>query len=245
MRHCGAATNGWRQQFWKESRHVKRRNPPRVEQACSYPVTNTLLIRKASVYMVSSRNTPRLFAAAAVAAVAVLTMSFGPSDSPLVFVDEEPLTVTWEQVKTGEEVVVCNLGQDRLRNVRAKFMGFNIPANNGDPLQPPEGTSFQDKLMPSKCTNVRIKAKEGAELSPAEYEGGLVVSAAGVERITRNVVIQVPKPTVKGVVDNTVLTSRLWGGPFSTKSTDNFRLDLKLEGEGNLPSDLELAPIGE
>jgi len=39
----------------------------------------------------------------------------------------------------------------------------------------------------------------------------------------------VSKPTVKGVADTTVLPSRRWLGPLSTKSTDDFRLDLKLE----------------
>jgi len=195
--------------------------------------------------MVSSRKNPRLFATAVVTVVAALAMGVGPSDSPLVFVDEEPLAATWEQVKVGEEVIVCNLGEDPLQGLRATLIGFNFPEESADALQLPEGPVFQDTLMPDRCTSARIKAKEGVELSPAEYKGGLVVSADGVEKVIRDIIIQVsePEPTVNGVVDSTVFTFKRQLGLLSNKSTEIFRLDLRLEGEGDLPSDL-YSPTG-
>jgi hypothetical protein len=218
--------------------HLERMKDAKAITEVPQTVANTHLIRETSVYMVSSRKNARLFATAVVAVVAALTMGVGPSDSPLVFVDEEPLAATWKQVKVGEEVVVCNLGEDQLQDLRARIIGFNFPDESEDALKSPEGSNFQNTLKTEQCTTARVKTKGGAELEPGEYKGGLVVSAEGVEKITRNIVIQVPKPTVKGVVDNTVLTSRRWLGLLSDKSTENFRLDLRLEGEGDLPSDL-------
>jgi hypothetical protein len=202
------------------------------------PFVEVEALRKGSMYMVICKQKVRLFAVVGVVIATTLTMGVGPADSPLVFVDEEPLTLTWEKAKVGDQVVVCNLGQDPLQDLQAKLIGFNFPKDNADILQPPEGPNFQDTLTSDQCTSVQIKAQEGAELSTAEYKGGLVGSAAGIDEIVRNITIQVPKPTVKGVVDNVVLTSRRWSGFFSAKHTEDFRLYLKLEGEGDLPSDL-------
>jgi tetratricopeptide (TPR) repeat protein len=153
--------------------------------------------------MVHNKRLRRL-AVVAFMVAAALTVGFGPGDDAetLVFEDNRPLTLTWDQAKDGVDVKVCNVGDTRLQSLRAVLTGFNFQVNENlvpDEAvlkQPPTTTSWDTE----KCTSVTIQTiKRPVPPAPGTYTGLVVISSPGAGMIRREVIIQVesdtPEPT--------------------------------------------------
>lgn len=146
----------------------------------------------------------RRLAVVAVVVAATLVVGFGPGDDfeTLVFEDNRPLTLTWDQAKDGVDVKVCNIGDTRLQSLRAVLTGFNFQVNENlvaDEAvlkQPPTITPWDAE----KCTLVTIQTiKRPVPPAPGTYTGLVVISSPGAGMIRREVIIQVesatPEPT--------------------------------------------------
>jgi hypothetical protein len=146
----------------------------------------------------------RRLAVVAVVVAAALMVGFGPGDDfeTLVFEDNRPLTLTWDQAKDGVDVKVCNVGEARLQSLRAVLTGFNFQVNENlvaDEAvlkQPPTITPWDAE----KCTLVTIQTiKRPVPPAPGTYTGLVVISSPGAGMIRREVIIQVesatPEPT--------------------------------------------------
>jgi hypothetical protein len=138
----------------------------------------------------------------------------GTGGGILVFEDDRPIIVTWEQAKIGMDVTVCNVGRDRLQTLRAALTGFNFQVDGKQVsdkmvLNPPNVASTLDA---GACTTVHVQATDGLAPDPGEYKGLLVLSGQSAGIIRREMTIYGPAPIkkpsmVKSAVDEIILTA--------------------------------------
>lgn len=126
----------------------------------------------------------------------VLTLGFGPEDSPLKFVDETTLGLTLEKATQGTSVVACNFGKDALTSLEARLVGFDFPTKAG--MREP--TTIPAELGPGACQKVPVRVEKGKSQSlaadPGRYQGLLVLSTEQTGSIARQVIVEVPTATI-------------------------------------------------
>lgn len=165
-----------------------------------------------SSMLVLNKSLCRLAIAAVLAGA--LIMSFGPAGGTLVFVDERPLELTWEQVEAGVDVAVCNMGNASVQSLQATLTGFNFRMNKtvvSDETvlrTPPSNISLEG----GNCAEVHIQATDGSVSDPpdpGEYTGQLVLADLDADIIVRRVVTIELRP-LESAVDEIVLTATRW-----------------------------------
>ena len=104
----------------------------------------------------------RYLRAAILVLVLACALAAAPEDSGLAFVDEDPLELTLAQAKKGTNVAACNLGENELTGLNAKFVGFDTPVNQA--IEQP--TNIKDKLAVGDCVQVSVRV--GDQLKPEE-----------------------------------------------------------------------------
>jgi hypothetical protein len=159
----------------------------------------------------------------------VLTLGFGPADSPLKFVDETPLDLTLEKATQGTSVVVCNFGQDPLTNMEARFVGFDFPTEKGmrEPKTIPAG------LGVGSCQKVPVRAEESLKQSllakPGRYQGLLVLSTEQTGRVVRQVIVEAPAATISSAAKPVWVTTKSPSVLAGNRSPVTRKIDLPLK----------------
>ncbi|MBC8492759.1 MAG: hypothetical protein H8D43_03155 [Chloroflexi bacterium] len=151
--------------------------------------------------MIVHNKALRRLVVASLVLAATLVVGFASGDGPLAFQDDRPLVLTWEQVKSGADVAVCNVSAENLdvQSLWTMLAGFNFQVNkqsvaDKDVLSEPD---IVGTLGAGGCADVRVKATDIADaspLDPGEYKGLLVVSGQGAGIIRREVTVQVKSP---------------------------------------------------
>ena len=168
-----------------------------------------------------------------VVVVVTFMVGVGTAGGTLVFEDDRPLTLTWEQSKAGVDVAVCNIGNSGLQSLQATLSGFNFRVGGEAVvdevvLKPPYIISTLDAGV---CTQVRIQATDGPTPDPGEYKGLLVLSDLSAGVISRQEVTIELAPA-EGAVDDIILTATRNGPWLRTVSLDAPNLPLKPAGPG-------------
>jgi hypothetical protein len=177
-----------------------------------------------------------------------LIMSFGTAGGTgtLVFVDERPLELTWEQAEAGVHVTVYNMGNVSLQSLLVTLTGFNFRVNE---------TVISDEMVLDTPTSnftleggnrmeVLIQATGGIIPDPGNYTGLLVLADLNASNIIRRDVTIELRP-VECAVDEIVLTATRDWSFLSNASLDTPYLPLKPPGHGeNLRYLEDDAPIG-
>jgi hypothetical protein len=163
-----------------------------------------------------------------------LIVNLGTTRATLVFEDDRPLKLTWEQAEAGVDVVVCNMGNVSLQFLQATLTGFNFRV--GEKVVSLETVlkpiSINSTLVGRVCTHVLIQAADGPTPDLGEYKGLLVLADLGTGEIIRREVTIELLP-VERAVDDIVLTAIR-----GSQSLDTPYLPLKPSGPGvtlNLP----------
>lgn len=124
---------------------------------------------------------------------AFLIASFTFDTGPLVFEDDRPLNITWQQALLGVDIVVCNVGNIQLQSLQARLTGFNFqvgqkPINVDEGLKKPNIKSVLDA---GECTSVSITAVAGTIPNPNTYGGLLVILSPNAGIIRREINVRV------------------------------------------------------
>jgi hypothetical protein len=118
----------------------------------------------------------------------------GISRGSLEFQDDRPIILTWDQVRSGEDIVVCNYGNSSLPSLSATLEGFNFRANETHVAEDKvlNLTPIRMSLDPSKCNHVNISpAVGGVGPDPGKYDGELVISGRVATTIRKEIIINV------------------------------------------------------
>lgn len=183
--------------------------------------------------MVYNKGLRRLVVVAMVVA-ANLIVGFTSGEGPLAFEDDRPLTLTWKEVMSGVDVVVCNVGSEDLQSLQATLTGFKFqlsaqPIADSDVL---ELSDFPSVLNAGECTKVQIKASDRCcTPDSGEYQGLLVVSGLGAGMIRRNVNISVPKPDAKPAAKESAVGEEVVVNATLTENVVRFDVPLKAEAD--------------
>ncbi len=188
----------------------------------------------------------RRLTAVAIVVTAFLMVSLGSGIGPLVFEDDRLAIYTWEQVNAGVDVVVCNVGPDRLQSLRAELTGFNFQIDKKfiSDRMVLNLSNVTTSLDAGICTQVHFqKATNESILDPGEYKGLLVISGPNAGIIRRELTVYGPAPTkkpamVESVVDEiTIIATRksinLSGSPFFGTVVDKPYVPLKSDSVGD------------
>jgi hypothetical protein len=174
----------------------------------------------------------RTLACTAVTVTALVGAADASATARLAFLDERPLTIKWGDLRAGQSVSVCNVG-DRPARVRARLVGFAFargdnPVEQANVLGEPTGPK---RLRPGTCASLEVRSvAEALAPDPGEYTGVLVlVGPRGLVR--RSVTISIPadkKGAIKGLVEEVVFVAKRDGRPFKrTASPTQRSLPLK------------------
>jgi hypothetical protein len=126
--------------------------------------------------------------------VTLLVLGFAQVNSALVFPEEEPLELD-PQATEGVRAEVCNVGPTPLSNVVAKLGGFGFSDGKGLIVDPKESVG----LARGDCQTFSLRPDAELRSDTGEYKGLLIVSADGVQGITKQVLVG-PKEAEKKVV---------------------------------------------
>ncbi len=184
-----------------------------------------------------SKGLRRLVVVAMVVAANII-VGFASGEGPLAFEDDRPLTLTWNEVMSGVDVAVCNVGSEDLQSLQATLTGFKFqlsaqPIADSDAL---ELFDFPSALSAGECTKVQIKAS-GKCCTPdsGEYQGLLVVSGLGAGMTRRSVNISVPQPDAKPVAKESAVGEEVAVNATLTENVVRFDLPLKVEADKEAP----------
>ncbi len=112
--------------------------------------------------------------------------------STISFGSEEPLTLTWEQVEDGVDVVVCNEGTEDIQSLEFYLREFNFFIEGEKSLKELIKLDFDEKetITGNSCIEIEIKNVPNTQTpDPGKYEGLLIVSGPGIAPIRKSITI--------------------------------------------------------
>lgn len=157
----------------------------------------------------------------------ILITAFQTVDSAVQFADNRPLTLTWEQVGQGPEILVCNGGITPLTAVRVEPLGFGFElAETAVPAASVLSFSSVSSLESGACASVEMVISIDDTPDAGSYTGLLLASAPGGGVDRRELTITIPAETkidpVGGVVEEVALTAVRNGPGGSVQLTDSY-----------------------
>ena len=90
--------------------------------------------------------------------ISIFLLAFSSNSGPLIFLDDQPLSVTWSEIESGEvKVIVCNVGDTALPYITPVLLGFDFKINgeitNTNLIRVDGNTS---NLVAGSCTELSI-----------------------------------------------------------------------------------------
>jgi hypothetical protein len=117
----------------------------------------------------------------------------------IVFEDDRPLTLAWDEALAGTEVLICNVGDATAEGLSVRATGFVF--RSGDELPDPtevldvtlpERLQASGKLKADKCRALGLRIVR-ADLNPGSYPGLLIVRTKGLGPAKREITVAGPK----------------------------------------------------
>ena len=188
-------------------------------------------------------------AAAFAGSIAPATLA---AESRLAFRNARPLSLSWEQARTGRAVRLCNVSDRQVTDVDVDATGFafvhgRTSLADADVVQldvrPGDGT-----LAPGACATITLRAAD-VSVDPDSYEGRLAAtgSGAGIARLAVTIAVAREEPAVAAELEapsDPITLAATRDRPIDGQVTLNGELALVVARAGALGIPRDGEPIG-